>query len=115
MTSIIYPIAPVPKPRMTQRDLWRQPVKRYWDFCKEVRARGVTLNAEVEVIFHIAIFSSWSKKKREQMLGQPHQQKPDLDNFVKALLDAVHKEDSHIWHIKAKKMWALEGAIEICT
>lgn len=42
MRIIEYPIVPVPKPRMTQRDKWqkRPAVMRYRAFCDEVRAKG---------------------------------------------------------------------------
>ena len=47
------------------------------------------------------------------MKGKPHQQKPDFDNLIKALSDAIHKEDSGIWDCRVTKVWAEEGAIEI--
>jgi Holliday junction resolvase RusA-like endonuclease len=54
---------------------------------------------------------SWSKKKREQMHGKPHQQKPDVDNFAKAVLDALFEDDSHIHDIRVSKIWGHTGAI----
>ena len=44
-TSVVYPITPVPKPRMTRRDRWakRPCVLRYWAFKDEVRLRRVSL------------------------------------------------------------------------
>jgi len=56
---------------------------------------------------------SWSKKKKAEMLGQPHQQKPDIDNLLKALMDAVLPEDSHIYDIRATKYWGNVGGIDI--
>ena len=57
---------------------------------------------------------SWSRKKREQLDGQPHLQKPDLDNLAKALLDAFYRDrdDAHVWRFSAiEKRWAEEGCI----
>lgn len=54
---------------------------------------------------------SWSEKKRREMEGKPHQQKPDLDNLLKSL-DALYEDDSVIWKISAEKVWAREGFIE---
>ena len=51
------------------------------------------------------------QKKREQMNGRPHQQRPDIDNYLKSLMDAVLEEDSHIWHVAARKIWGEQGAI----
>lgn len=56
---------------------------------------------------------SWSQKKRREMQFAPHQQKPDIDNFIKALLDACLEDDAHVWSITASKLWAADGAIAI--
>lgn len=58
---------------------------------------------------------SWTARKREDMDGAPHEQKPDIDNLLKALLDATHHDDSHIWRICAEKRWAPAGSIEVTT
>jgi Holliday junction resolvase RusA-like endonuclease len=55
---------------------------------------------------------SWSKKKRVAMDGQPHQQKPDLDNLTKSLLDALFEDDSHLGHWTSK-LWGETGMIVI--
>ena len=101
---------------MTQRDKWqkRPAVLRYRAFCDEVRAHGVRLpESDAHIIFHMPMPSSWSQRKRKEMIGQPHQQRPDLDNLIKALGDAVHVEDSGLWDYRATKVWAETGAIEI--
>jgi len=111
-----YPITPVPKPRMTQRDKWhkRGCVVRYWDFKDEVRRLNVKLPAHgAWVTFYLPMPKSWSNKKRDEMYLTPHRQKPDLDNLIKALGDAVYDDDSVIWDIRASKWWELSGAIDI--
>jgi Holliday junction resolvase RusA-like endonuclease len=60
--------------------------------------------------FHIPMPKSWSKKKKAEMVGKPHQQTPDLDNFIKSL-DAIVPEDCGIWDIHAKKFWSITGRI----
>jgi Holliday junction resolvase RusA-like endonuclease len=52
---------------------------------------------------------SWSRKKRALYDGQPHQQKPDLDNLVKAVLDAIYGDDSGIWDTHSQKRWTSEA------
>lgn len=113
---MIYSITPVPKPRMTQRDKWqkRPAVLRYREFCDQVREAGIEIHQQgTEIAFYVPMPKSWSKKKREEMDGQPHKQKPDLDNLLKALLDAVHDEDCAVWSLSASKRWAKEGGIEV--
>ena len=65
------------------------------------------------IIFHMPMPKSWSDKKRAAMLGQYHQQKPDVDNLGKATFDAIFEDDSHIADIRIVKRWADKGAIEI--
>ena len=111
-----YPITPVPKPRQTRADVWKQRpcVMRYRAFADEVRLRGVKLNPYGDsVIFHMPMPKSWSKAKKERMNTTGHQQKPDWDNLAKALCDAIYSDDSHIWNIRVTKQWAYEGSIEI--
>ena len=114
---MIYPITPVPKPRMTTSDRWkkRPPVVRYWAFCDEVLKHGVKLSqCGAYVVFWVPMPKSWTKKKRAQKLGKPHEQKPDLSNLLKALEDACIKDDSKIWHYAGlEKRWAEKGSIEI--
>ena len=45
------------------------------------------------------------KKKKKLHDGKPHNQTPDLDNFLKAWKDSVFKEDSVVWRVHACKLW----------
>lgn len=116
MSIKLYPVVPVPKPRMTQRDKWqkRPAVMRYRAFCDDLRARKCTFpESGSHVIFHMPMPASWSKKKRTEMLGQPHRQKPDRDNLEKALMDAVYENDESVWDMRTTKIWSDIGCIEI--
>lgn len=113
---MIYDILPAPKPRMTQRDKFkkRPPVIRYRAFCDHVRLLNVHLpQSGARVTFVLPMPKSWSKKKRDELNGMAHTQKPDLDNLLKALADAVYEEDAGIWDIHARKVWGRDGLIEI--
>lgn len=111
-----YIITPVGKPRMTRRDKWKQrpPVMRYRIFCDEARLHGIRVpESGAHITFVLPMPPSWSKKKREAMDDQPHQQKPDLDNLKKSLLDALFEDDSHIWDARTSKIWGETGMIII--
>ena len=114
----IYDITPVPKPRMTRRDIWLNPprpgVARYWKFKDQVIAAKLELPEDnAHVVFVMPMPPSWSKKKRKEMAGQKHKQTPDWDNLGKALSDAVYGNDSVISDIRITKVWGSVGQIII--
>lgn len=109
-----YEITPIPKPRQTRADKWKQrpAVLRYRAFADEVRLCGVNLpECGYHVTFVLPMPASWSKKKRDEMSGMPHQQRPDKDNLEKALLDAVYSDDSRVWDGRVTKVWGEKGKI----
>lgn len=107
------------KPRMTRRDKWKQRpcVMRYRAWADTVRAslcnqaeRGIPQNpktpVEVEAFAYIAFPSSYSRKKREELAGTPHLIRPDSDNILKGLVDALwRKSDSHVYDQRCVKRW----------
>lgn len=115
------PLAPVPKPRMTQRDRWakRPAVVRYYEFCDLLRNEWVNLTDDQAVPpvlvlrFNIPMPQSWSRVKKESMRGGGHQQRPDIDNLIKAFLDALCEDDSYVYSVTAEKYWSDEGSIEV--
>ncbi|HEC44794.1 MAG TPA: RusA family crossover junction endodeoxyribonuclease [Bacteroides sp.] len=122
MNEYNFKINPCPAPRMTQSDRWnkRPVVQRYFAFRDELKylaylngCEGIpgTLDA---IIFSIPMPKSWSNKKRAEMEGTAHTQTPDLDNLLKAFLDALCPQDSYIHCIgKLKKVWSKEGNIHL--
>lgn len=120
--TIEIPISPVPKPRMTRQDRWtdkdkeigRPAVIRYFRFQDDL-LKLITgqLDARFTVVFRIAMPQSWPEKKKEIFNEKPHQQKPDIDNYLKAFLDALCPDDSYVYDVQAKKFWARQGSIEL--
>ena len=125
---MILNVAPFAKPRMSQRDRWakRQVVIDYFAFRDAVKLEIKRLLAlqnnddknksweELDISFFIPMPKSWSKKKRSEMAGTPHKQRPDLDNYIKGLLDALLEEDCKVWRVSARKIWVdTEGCITI--
>ena len=106
-------VAPVSKPRMTRADRWkkRQSVLKFFAFRDAIRQSSAWKTLELldmdsfKIVFHVPMPKSWSKKKRTQYDGKPHQQRPDLDNFLKAWKDSVYEEDAIVWHVEATKLW----------
>ena len=78
---------------------------------------GLKSGISVDLVFYISMPKSLSKKKRAEMIGKPHLQKPDLDNLIKNVLDRANgllwNDDDCVYEIKAKKVWAEKGKIEM--
>jgi len=118
MPTFEYDITPRTKPRQTQRDKWakRPCVLRYRAFADEVRLKRVLLpDHDYHITFIIPMPRSWPEEQKAEMDGKPHQVKPDKDNLEKALLDALYKDDSHIWDGRVTKRWGRAGKIVITT
>jgi len=121
MITTYLDITPHTKPRMTRADKWKKRpcVVQYREFKDQLREQcsrvGLT---ELKPQLHTLIFcmpmpSSWSNKKKKEMLGKPHQQSPDLDNLCKGFWDAMLTQDNYIYSIKGElgKYWAEKGMI----
>lgn len=109
---------PVPAPRMTQKDRWakRPCVERYFDYrnlVKELVGELDSVPDELHCKFFFTMPESWSKKRRAAAIGTPHRQRPDFDNLVKAVSDALFEEDGGVWKSSQEKRWAVKGRVEL--
>lgn len=86
-------------------------VKQCWRFQSGKKLSGA-LKIEIEAVFEPP--KSYSKKKRESMVGTPHLVKPDADNIAKAILDSLNKlafdDDSSVFDIHIKKTYGIRGS-----
>ena len=57
--------------------------------------------------------ASWPRKRRLRMRGQPHVQRPYLDNIVKAITAGLNRiayaDDGQIAVVMARKLWGAEA------
>lgn len=119
--GMVFPFTPIGKPRLTRRDKWakRPVVVAYYAYANAIRAMAASQqfrfpDSGAVFRFEFPMPDSWSKRKRREMLGQPHQQTPDIDNCIKAILDPLLEQDCTVWHIAgAEKRWAEEGSITL--
>jgi Holliday junction resolvase RusA-like endonuclease len=86
---------------------------QYRAFADELRLRVGRCESVRRLVFYMPMPMSWSLNVRLQMNGTAHQHKPDLDNLVKAVFDALFEDDQFIWDLHATKVWSETGAIEI--
>ena len=59
-----------------------------------IESKQVMLPADVPLIASVKVYVdipvSWSKKKKTELLGKPVTSKPDLDNYMKLIFDALN-------------------------
>lgn len=98
---------------MTQRDKWakRPAVTRYWTQCDLLRTQaakvGWSVPEQLSIDFYIPMPVSWSIKKKKLYSYEPHRSTPDLDNLIKAFLDAFG-QDKQVHLVYASKQWTPE-------
>ena len=101
---------------MVRSDSWkkRPVVLKYWEYKNKLVSSGAKINPNnhLKVTFYMPMSKSWSKKKKALHDGTPHQNKPDIDNLLKAFMDSLLDEDQAVWSVTATKLWAEKGSIE---
>lgn len=82
------------------------------------RDAGRTYGIAVTLRFWCTIPSGLSKRKREALDGQLCLKKPDIDNYVKLVLDALNgiawEDDNAVASIAASKGYSFEPRTEVC-
>lgn len=102
---------PVPKPRQTRSDKWKQRpcVVRYREWADKAREAAGGINLHTMTELHIRVFipvpKSYSKKRQQELMGQPHFNGGDSDNYLKAAGDSLFKQDKGLWRVSAEKRW----------
>ena len=113
-------ITPIPAPRLNRKSRFNPAKKAMWERYMNFKGllfilaqkSGFDFSQEsLAVTFILPMPKSWSQKKRQRLNGQPHKQRPDLDNMLKAVKDSLYKEDKRIWHVCAEKRWGVKGQI----
>lgn len=72
---------------------------------------------KIEVGFYMPIPKSLSKKKQEELTGDWHIKKPDCDNMIKGIKDALegiaYDNDSQVCHETSYKIYSRKPRIEV--
>lgn len=118
---IVWEIKPTPSPRMVASDRYaeRPVVVKYFNYRSHLLKLAHRDNYKIgdtleNITFVMPFPKSYSKKKKNDLNGKPHQIKPDLDNLVKAFKDSLLKNDQKVHtYNNIKKVWGFQGAIVI--
>ena len=72
---------------------------------------------KVSMWFTFTPAKSWSKKKTAEHMSTFHQQKPDLDNLEKSILDALngiaYDDDKRVAWVEKRKVWGPTGKVVV--
>lgn len=83
--------------------------------CKDKYDKEYIGAVKVSIWAYFEPPKSYSKKKKEELIGTPHLKKSDADNIGKAILDALNgiawKDDSQICDIDIHKYYEREDKI----
>jgi Holliday junction resolvase RusA-like endonuclease len=102
--------------------VWKDDIKILWnaeliklgikpDEFKFSEIKSITFVVTIPMSISL---SKAQRKEREDRIDMPHQMKPDIDNMLKAFMDALMKEDSHVHTIgRMTKIWGLHGHIKV--
>lgn len=111
-------ISPIGKPRMVKSDAWKKRpcVVRYWKFKDDLnflcKKAGYVQGNELFATFRIPMPKSWAKSKRTLMCEQNHDQKFDIDNIVKGVLDCLLPSgDEKVHTVCVNKVWSEHPSI----
>jgi len=117
---IFIKVDPVTAPRQSQRSRWKPTLhelkyRAYRDELKlKFRAAQFQLADQVEMIFYLPMPKSWSKRRKKELDNKPARTSPkDTDNLAKAVLDAIFKDDRHVWRLVATKYWSYDGGVMV--
>lgn len=123
METMIVRTIPVPKarPRMTRSGHAYTPDKTaiYEKLLASSWSGGIIKGKYLmaSMRFGMPIPKSWSKDRQRLSVGKLHTSKPDLDNLVKAVLDALngiaYADDAAIAAVMAEKIYAVEPFVEV--
>ena len=99
-----------------------QEYEEYVKMCWVAKYGGVQPSEqplEMNIVFYMPIPKSVNKKQRAEMLDGKikHTKKPDIDNLIKSVLDALngiaYSDDSQIIKVTAVKRYAETGSTEL--
>ena len=123
MMQIKIPIKPKPAPRPRLGRYGVYNLQSYTDYKDDLRQYfnciDIIDNQPIflDVTFYMPFPKSYTKKQRMTLLGKHCIIKPDIDNLVKGVMDAmlgcVYHDDNIVAEIKAYKIWSEVGSIDI--
>lgn len=113
----------IPEDQLREEGLKRKlRLQKYNEYKNDLRLIAEFLKYSLEpagthIEFYLPVSKSWRPGKKAAHHDKPHQNKPDVDNLLKAFMDALKPADQVIWDVRITKRWtnSEDGRIEIST
>ena len=90
-------------------------VKISYDLCEDKKVYEG--NIKIEIWANFVPIKSTSKKKYRELIGQPYNKKPDVDNIAKIILDGLnevaYKDDNQVVELVVHKTYAEQDYVEV--
>lgn len=120
---------PVPQPRQRSRVIGKgkcafiqnytpakHPVQEFKRAVREAASNKFAKPLDGPLSMHVT-FSIPAPKSDRKRANSVHAQKPDIDNLLKAVMDALSGvawvDDSQVWMVRASKWWSSSGAVAV--
>ena len=107
------------RPRVTRFGVYYP--KKYQEYKDYLKDYLISLNLKklednalyLNIIFNIQIPNSMSKKKKQELIGKYVIKKPDIDNYLKSIMDGmngiIYKDDNQIASINIIKKYVIDN------
>ena len=73
------------------------------------------VSVEITAVYQVP--ASWTRSRKAASVGRPKATKPDLDNVVKNVLDALNGvlwvDDAQVAHLRAGKLYGCEARLKV--
>jgi len=102
------------RPRVTQNGTYMPT-----DYAEQVEQLRWAFGSVPGGLVHVSVTavrqipSSWSQKKQAAAVGRYAKPKPDADNILGAVMDALFEDDDRVISVFCEKVWGKEHALKI--
>lgn len=74
-------------------------------------------NLKAKITAYFEVPTSYSKKKKKELIGQPYAHKPDIDNIAKIILDSLnkiaYKDDNQVTQLEVNKVYGEQAKVVV--
>lgn len=102
------------RPRVTENGTYMPP-----EYKKQIKKLRQAFGSVPAGLVHVSVTAvrqvpaSWSKAKQAAAIGKYAKPKPDVDNIVGSVMDALFEDDDRVISVFCEKVWGAEHALII--